>query len=80
MTYTILANEWHHLDSYISPMGLVERLESGEWRARVTLTRILSTGEKISQYAKLSETFPSAAAAKAAVERTYERETGETRS
>jgi hypothetical protein len=66
--------EWHHLDSYICPMGLVERLESGEWRGRVTLTRTLSNGEKISQYARLNETFASAAAARGAVERTWRRE------
>jgi len=69
-------DEWSHLDSWISPFGLIERLESGDWQARVTLTKTLSTGEVISQYARLSEYFSSAAAAKSAVERTWRREHG----
>jgi hypothetical protein len=67
-------DEWHHLDSWISPMGLIERLESGDWLGRVTLTKTLPTGEVVSQYARLSEYFSSAAVAKGAVERTWRRE------
>jgi hypothetical protein len=66
-------DEWSHLDSWISPFGLIERLESGDWQGRVTL----GSGETNDlRYARLSTTFGSAAAAKSAVERTWRREHG----
>jgi hypothetical protein len=66
-------DEWSHLDSWISPFGLIERLESGDWLGKVTL----GTSEQDNlRYARLSEFYSSAAAAKSAVERTWRREHG----
>ena len=66
-------NGWTHLDTWISPFGLVERLESGDWRGRVTLGTL---EEDNLRYATLREYYSSAIAAKAAVERTWKREHG----
>lgn len=57
--------EWKHIESYHSPMGMVERGLDGGWIGKVMV------GDKLY---RVKETFESAPVAMKAVERTYDRE------